>query len=172
MNRMNGDFCAHVLMRPIHCHSHFLFVSNKSFVTLVTRHFYCLRFACFRLKSSSFRQSSDCYPILSCYSLSSRWHLLSGCLTKLCCTRYMLCLCPARSCPAGSSAKSPHSAALRLYFAAKPCMGASQHLLGQQNFGQALKAGGANRGKSKTSKTECYGKLRYKPLLRKHGERE
>ena len=72
MNWMNGGFCAHALMRPI-CHScPFLFVSNKSFVTLVTRHFYCLRSACFRLKSSSFRQSSDCYPVLSCYSLSSR----------------------------------------------------------------------------------------------------
>ena len=95
-----------------------------------------------------------------------------GLLDEIVLQRYMLCLCPARSCPAGSLAKSPHSASLRLYFPAKPCMGVAQHLLGQQNFSQALKAGGANRGKSKTSKTECYGKLRYKPLLRKHGERE
>ena len=47
MNRMNGDFCAHVLMRPIHCHSPFLFVSNKSFVTLVTRHFLLSPFCLF-----------------------------------------------------------------------------------------------------------------------------
>ena len=113
MNRMNGDFCAHVLMRPIHCHSPFLFVSNKSFVTLVTRHFYCLRFACFRLKSSCFRQSSDCYPILSCYSLLFSLTPAFGLLDEIVLQRYMLCLCPARSCPAGSSAKSPHSAALR-----------------------------------------------------------
>ena len=157
---------------PISHSCPFLFVSNKSFVTLVTRHFYCLRFACFRLKSSSFRQSSDCYPVLllllTFFSLTPAFGLLDEIVLQ----RYMLCLCPARSCPAGSLAKSPHSVALRWYFAAKPCMGVSQHLWGQQNFGQALKAGGANRGKSKTSKTECYGKLRYKPLLRKHGERE
>ena len=172
MNWMNGGFCTRVILRPICRSCPFLFVSNKSFVTLVTRHFYCLRFACFRLKSSFFLAILRLLPssilLLTFFSLTPAFGLLDEIVLQ----RYMLCLCPARSCPVGSSAKSPHSVSQRLYFAAKPCMGVSQHLLEQQNFGQALKAGGANRGKSKTSKTECYGKLRYKPLLRKYGERE
>ena len=97
MNWMNGGFCTRVLMLPIRHSCPILFVSNKSFVTLVTRHFYCLRFACFRLKSSSFRQSSDCYPILSCYSLLFSLTPAFGLLDEIVLQRYMLCLCPARS---------------------------------------------------------------------------
>ena len=134
MNRMNGDFCAHVLMRPIHCHSHFLFVSNKSFVTLVTRHFYCLRFACFRLKSSSFRQSSDCYPILSCYSLLFSLTPAFGLLDEIVLQRYLLCLCPARSCPAGSSAKSPHSVKTEVVFCHETLHGSSTTPFGATKF--------------------------------------
>ncbi len=42
MNWMNGGFCNRAILRP-NCHSNlFLFVSNKSFVTLVTRRLHCL----------------------------------------------------------------------------------------------------------------------------------
>ena len=110
MNWMNGDFCTRDILRPSCRSCPFLFVSNKSFVT---RHFYCLRFACFRLKSSFFSAILRLLPssilLLTFFSLAPAFGLLDEIVLQ----RYMLCLCPARSCPVGSSAKSPHSVSLR-----------------------------------------------------------
>ena len=57
-----------------------------------------------------------------------------GLLDEIVLQRYLLCLCPARSCPAGSSAKSPHSVKTEVVFCHETLHGSGTTPFGATKF--------------------------------------